>query len=179
MAQKNMPAATMRFIVHWGEMGNRWGVNRSVAQVHALLYLSDNPLAAEEISETLGLARSNVSNSIKDLTGFQLIRRVHLIGDRLDRFEAETDLWEMMKRIVLARKQREIDPTIEVMNLCVSEAKADKTIDPVVTSRLIAMLEFMTKLDGWVNEMAAAPKNKVFAMIKMGRTILKFVGGKT
>ena len=99
------------FILHWGEMGTNWGVNRSVAQIHALLYLSDRPLHAEEISETLKLARSNVSTALKELQSYAIVRRQHVAGDRRDHFIAETDLWELLMRISAERKRREIDPT--------------------------------------------------------------------
>ena len=108
--RKHLPLALERFVLHWGEMGGQWGVNRSVSQIHALLYLSERPLTADEIADTLGLARSNVSNSIKELLGWNLIRRVPIRGDRRDHFEAETDIWEVFLRIAAGRKEREIDP---------------------------------------------------------------------
>jgi DNA-binding transcriptional regulator GbsR (MarR family) len=119
---KTLAPAVERFILHWGDMGNQWGVNRSVAQIHALLYLSARSLTAEEIAETLGLARSNVSNSIKELLGWKLIRRVPVLGDRRDHFEAETDIWEMVRRIAAGRKEREIDPAAQALRACVAEA---------------------------------------------------------
>ena len=107
---RKLAPAVERFILHWGDMGNQWGVNRSVAQIHALLYLSERPRTAEDIADTLGMARSNVSNSLKELIGWKLIRRVPVLGDRRDHFEAETDLFEMVTRIAQGRKEREIDP---------------------------------------------------------------------
>src|SRR4249920_278570 len=92
-----------RYIVHWGEMGQRWGMNRSVAQVHALLYLADEPLNAEEIVEALGVARSNVSTSLKELQSWELVRLVHRPGDRRDHFEAKDDPWDMLMTIVEGR----------------------------------------------------------------------------
>jgi len=103
------------FILHWGEMGTNWGVNRSVAQIHALLYLSDRPINAEEISDTLQLARSNVSTALKELQSYNIVRRQHVAGDRRDHFVAETDLWDLLMRISAERKRREIDPTIELL----------------------------------------------------------------
>ena len=109
------------FILHWGEMGTHWGVNRSVAQVHALLYLSETPIDAEAIVEELGLARSNVSGALKELQGYGIVRRVHVEGDRRDHFVAEADLWDMLMRIAAERKRREIDPTIALLaELCSS-----------------------------------------------------------
>lgn len=175
---KSMPPAIERFVLHWGEMGTSWGVNRSVAQIHALLYVSPKPVTAEIISETLGLARSNVSNSLKELLTWQLIKRVHVMGDRRDHFAAETDLWEMLMRIAVGRKQREIDPTIEIMNQCVAEAEDDTKVDRVAKERIENMLEFLTTMDKWYTDMASVPKSKIFAMMKMGKAIMKFVGGK-
>src|SRR6187551_1186010 len=100
-----LPSAVERFILHWGDMGSQWGVNRSVSQIHALLYLSESPLTAEDIADALGLARSNVSNSIRELMAWDLIRRVPVKGDRRDHFEAETDLWEISMRIAAVRKE--------------------------------------------------------------------------
>src|ERR1700686_3948149 len=97
--QKTLPAAVERFILHWGDLGGQWGVNRSVSQIHALLYLSDHAQTADEIAETLGMARSNVSSSIKELLAWSLIRRVPILGDRRDHFEADTDIWELVLRI--------------------------------------------------------------------------------
>ncbi len=166
-----------RFVLHWGEMGTHWGVNRSVAQIHALLYVSASPLTAEEISETLGLARSNVSNSIKELLGWQLIRRVHVMGDRRDHFEAEADLWQMLMNIAEGRKKREIDPTLEIMDLCVKEAEADRSVTKLERERIIAMNNFVTTMDNWYTDMASVPKGKIIAMMKMGKAIMKFVSG--
>ena len=115
-----LPAAVERFVLHWGDMGSQWGVNRSVAQIHALLYLSGRPLTADEIALTLGLARSNVSNSIRELIAWNLIRRVPMKGDRREHFEAETDLWEIAMRIAAVRKERELDPAVDTLKSCVS-----------------------------------------------------------
>ena len=110
-----LPETVERFILHWGDMGGQWGVNRSVSQIHALLYLSERPLTAEDIADALGIARSNVSNSIRELMAWDLIRRVPIKGDRRDHFEAETDLWEIAMRIAAVRKEREIDPAVDAL----------------------------------------------------------------
>ena len=117
--------AVERFVLHWGDLGGRWGVNRSVAQIHALLYVSERPRTAEEIADLLGLARSNVSNSIKELLAWNLIRRVPIKGDRRDHFEAEADVWEMFMRIAVGRKERELDPAIAALRACAAEAQGD------------------------------------------------------
>ena len=118
------------FILHWGEMGSAWGVNRSVAQIHALLYLSDGPLHAEEITEVLGLARSNVSTGLKELQSYGIVRRVHIEGDRRDHFVAETDLWEVLMRLAEERKKRELDPTIRLLGELSDSIKARGEVPP-------------------------------------------------
>src|SRR5215831_19246838 len=135
-----LPGAVERFVLQWGDMGGQWGVNRSVSQIHALLYLSERPLTAEEIADLLGLARSNVSTSIKELLAWDLIRRVPIKGDRRDHFEAEADIWEMFMRISAGRKERELDPAIVALRACVAEAEGDKTVHPVATARLKTLL---------------------------------------
>ena len=135
-----------RYVLHWGEMGTRWGVNRSVAQIHALLYLSPQPMQAEAIAETLGMARSNVSTSLKELVGWELVSRVHVMGDRRDHFIAVTDTWETLTRVVEGRKRREIDPTLSMLRDVVLEARGDGKTPKEVRQRLEAMLSFMETL---------------------------------
>src|SRR5579864_6394498 len=108
-----------KFVLHWGEMGTRWGINRTVAQIHALLYLSPKPLDAEEIADTLGVARSNVSNSLKELQSWKIVKVVHVMGDRRDHFESLHDTWTLFQTIMDERKRREIDPTVAVLRQCV------------------------------------------------------------
>jgi DNA-binding transcriptional regulator GbsR (MarR family) len=170
-----LPSAVERFILHWGDMGGQWGVNRSVAQMHALLYLSARPMTAEEIAAQLGLARSNVSNSLKELLGWRLIRRVPVLGDRRDHYAAETDLWEMVTRIAAGRKTREIDPAIAALDRCVAEADGDHALDPVAAQRLHEMHAFLKTLDGWYGEMLAVPSNKLMALIRLGAKIVRFL----
>jgi DNA-binding transcriptional regulator GbsR (MarR family) len=169
--------AIERFIVQWGEMGEAWGVNRSVAQVHALLYVSDKPLTAEDIAGSLSLARSNVSNSIRELMGWSLVRRVQVLGDRRDYFEAETDMHEMVRRIALGRKAREIDPVIAVLQSCVREAKDDRKISATTRHRLAAMLEFTERTGKSFAEIMNLPPATLSALIRMGGTVARFVGG--
>src|SRR5579872_3587697 len=114
--------AAQKFILHWGEMGTRWGVNRTVAQIHALLFLSPKPLEAEEIARTLSVARSNVSTSLRELQGWRIVRSVSVLGDRRQHFESMKDVWEMFRIIVEERKRREFDPTIAVVRECLAEA---------------------------------------------------------
>lgn len=163
--------AVESFILHWGDLGGQWGVNRSVAQIHALLYLSERPLTAEDIAETLGLARSNVSNSIKELMAWRLIHRVPVRGDRRDHFEAETDIWEMVTRIAQGRKEREIDPAAEALRACMAEAERDDQISPVALKRLEEMLDFVETINRWYEQMLGVPKPALIALIKMGSKV--------
>lgn len=173
----SLAPAVERFILHWGDMGGEWGVNRSVSQIHALLYLSERPLTAEEIAATLGLARSNVSNSMKELMSWNLIRRVPVRGDRRDHFEAEADVWEMFIRIAAGRKEREIDPAIAALRQCLADADADHGINPVARERLKAMLTFVGTMETWYAQMLTVPKPKLAALIRLGARIVGFLPG--
>jgi DNA-binding transcriptional regulator GbsR (MarR family) len=175
-AESKLPGAVERFILEWGDMGGQWGVNRSVAQIHALLYLSERPLTAEEIAETLGMARSNVSNSIKELAGWKLVRRVPMLGDRRDHFEAETDLWEMVTRIAQGRKEREIDPAAAALRACLADAEGDRRVSPVAKKRLAEMEKFVGTLSGWYDQMLGVPAPKLMALIRMGSKVASLVG---
>jgi len=168
---EKLPGPVERFILHWGDMGGQWGVNRSVAQIHALLYLSERPLTAEEIAVKLELARSNVSNSIRELMAWDLIRRVPVKGDRRDHFEAETDLWEIAMRIAAVRKEREIDPAVDALKACVAEAEGDRKLHPVAARRLKDMLAFVETLDRWYAQMLTIPKPKLAGLIRLGTRI--------
>lgn len=170
-----LPAAVERFILHWGDMGGEWGVNRSVSQIHALLYLSDRPLTADEIADSLGMARSNVSNSIKELLGWNLIRRVPILRDRRDHFEAETDIWELALRIAAGRKEREIDPALAALRACLAEAANDPAVHPAATRRLAEMLSFTETIDGWYLQMLRLPRAKLAALIRLGSRIVNLI----
>ena len=173
--KKKLPAVVERFILHWGDMGDEWGVNRSVSQIHGLLYLAEAPMTAEDIAETLGMARSNVSNSIKELLAWNLIRRVPILGDRRDHFEAETDIWEVAARIAAGRKEREIDPAVDALRACVSDAADDPTISPVAAKRLKEMLAFTELVDRWYMQMLNVPRPRLVALIKLGEKIVSFL----
>lgn len=170
-----LSASMERFVLHWGEMGTRWGVNRSVAQIHALLYLSPHALPAEDIAETLGIARSNVSTSLKELQGWKLVRMSHVLGDRRDHFTTETDLWQLLLTIVEERKQREIDPTLAILRQCVDEAEDDPRTPKEVKRRMARMLEFMDTLSVWYAQMVRLPKGTLIALMKMGGKVAKLV----
>lgn len=157
-------------------MGGQWGVNRSVAQIHALLYLGEQPVTADEIAEALGVARSNVSNSLRELLAWKLIRRVPMLGDRRDHYEAETDLWEIATRIAQGRKQREIDPAAAALRACLAEAEGDARISDVARERLEAMENFVQIVDRWSEQMLRVPTPKIMALMRMGAKVASFVG---
>jgi DNA-binding transcriptional regulator GbsR (MarR family) len=164
--------AVERFVLHWGDMGGQWGVNRSVSQIHALLYLSERPRTAEEIAAMLGLARSNVSTSIRELMSWNLIRRVPVRGDRREHFEAETDPFEVAMRIAAVRKEREIDPALDALRACVTAAERDLKLHPVASRRLKEMLAFAETLDRWYAQMLTVPKPKLATLIRLGTRIV-------
>jgi DNA-binding transcriptional regulator GbsR (MarR family) len=137
---------TQKFILHWGEMGTRWGVNRTVAQVHALLYLSPRPLDAEEISKTLSVARSNVSTSLRELQSWGIVRPVHVLGDRREHYESMTEVWEMARVILEERKRREIDPTLEMLRESMRELESAPASESALRNRIGEMLEFLEAL---------------------------------
>lgn len=167
-----------KYILHWGEMGTRWGVNRTVAQIHALLFLADRPLNAEEITETLSVARSNVSTSIKELQSWGLIKTVPQMGDRRDHFATMRDPWELFHIILEGRKRRELDPTMSVLRECVLECEDDKETPKEVKARIKDVLAFMETLDTWHNQIKVLPKSTLLKLIRLGAKVQNFIGRK-
>lgn len=165
-----------RFILHWGEMGTRWGINRTVAQIHALLYLSTQPLHAEQIMATLGVARSNVSTSLKELQGWGIVRVVHVLGDRRDHFESLSDVWQLFLLILEERKKREIDPTIRLLRECLDELEEDTTAPPQVEKRLKSLLGFFESSDRWYRQITRLPQSAVVRFVKLGSRVAKALG---
>lgn len=176
----SLPAAVEQFILRWGDMGGQWGVNRSVAQIQALLFLSDRPLTAEDIADKLGIARSNVSNSLRELLAWKLARRVPVLGDRRDHYEAETDLWQMATKVAQGRKEREIDPMVAAIREAMKHAD-DPRISPAVRQRLQAMHDFTNTVERWYQQMLNVPPAQIMTLIRMGAKVvglLKFVNRK-
>ena len=167
-----------KYILHWGEMGTRWGVNRTVAQIHALLFLSDSALNAEEITETLGVARSNVSTSIRELQSWGLIKNVPQMGDRRDHFTTMKDPWDLFYTIMEGRKQRELDPTLSILRECVLEGEDDKQTPAEVKARIKDVLEFMETLDTWHGQIKDLPKATLLKLIKLGARVQNFLTRK-
>jgi DNA-binding transcriptional regulator GbsR (MarR family) len=170
-----LTSSVSRFVLHWGEMGARWGVNRTVAQIHALLYIAGRPMHADEIVETLEVARSNVSNSLRELQGWSLVRLVHLSGDRRDHYETSTHVWELMRTIAKERQKREIAPTIAVLRQLLSDAAMRQ--EPVeVKRRMEETLELLETLTAWGEEMLKLDTETLSQVLRLGARIKKLLG---
>ena len=173
----NLSPTLSRFVLHWGEMGTRWGVNRTVAQIHALLFISGRPMHAEELVETLGVARSNVSNSLRELQGWNLVRLVHVDGDRRDHFETSVEVWELLRTIVRERQRREIAPTIQVLRELLADPALAK--DPAAARvRMRETLELLDTLTAWSDEMLKLDTATLTKVLKLGAKIKKLISSE-
>ena len=168
--------AAKKFVLHWGEMGTRWGINRTVARIHALLYVSARPMPADEISETLGVARSNVSTSLRELLSWRIVRMVHVEGDRRDHFESLADVWEMFRVILDERKRREVDPTLEVLRECLAQAKAGGAKDAAARERIERMLEFFESAEASYRQMSGLTGAAIRRFFALGRGVRRLLG---
>ena len=163
---------TAKFILHWGEMGSQWGVNRTMSQIHALLFIIGKPLNAEEITETLGVARSNVSNSIKELQHWGLVQKVSILGDRRDHFTTSTDVWELARIIVVERQKRELEPTVQFLQELMDSPEFEHENNEV-KSRIRDTQEFVSTLTTWSSEMLKLPTSILKKVLKLGASIKK------
>lgn len=171
----NLSPTAEKFILHWGEMGTRWGVNRTVAQIHALLYLAPQAMNAEQIVDTLSVARSNVSTSLHELRSFGLIKVVHVMGDRRDHFEAITDVWDIFTCIAEQRKKREIDPTLQLLRDCMESADSDKLLANESRMRIANMLDFVETTSDWYTHIIKLKQEIILKLMKLGSKIVNFV----
>lgn len=176
-----LPEAVQNFVLHWGDLGGTWGVNRTVAQIHALLYLTERPLNAEDIQLQLSVARSNVSNSLKELLALKLVRRFPIPGDRRDHYVAETDVWQVARHIAAARKAREIDPALATLTDCLAAAAGDNQVTDEQIRRLQDMYDFTAKMDRWYEKMSSLPSSTLSRLVSMGDAVVKVLslGRKT
>jgi len=165
-----------KFILHWGEMGTKWGINRTVAQIHALLYISPKPLPAEDISATLEVARSNVSNSLKELQSWRIVKLVHVMGDKRDHFEALADVWETFRIVLDERKKREIDPTLALLRECLADAKGQPGAGEYTEKRLRALAGFFETTTEWYDQIHLWPTSAFAKFIKLGGKIQTLLG---
>lgn len=169
-----LTAVQRKFVLHWGEMGNRWGINRTMAQIHALLYLCPRPLHAEEVCAILQVARSNVSTAMRELQGWGIVRVVHVLGDRRDHFESLKDPWEMFRIVLEERKRREIDPTVELLAACLAEAEKAGPEEAHSRERLAALYDFFSTMTSWYQGMNTLPDKALRAFVKLGPKVGRF-----
>ncbi|MEP6738983.1 MAG: MarR family transcriptional regulator [Caldimonas sp.] len=170
-----LTATLSRFVLHWGEMGTRWGVNRTVSQIHALLYITGQPMHADEICETLAVARSNVSTSLRELQGWGLVKLVHLNDDRRDHYETSTHVWELMRTVVRERQRREIAPTIGVLRELLDDTAMGKE-PAAVKLRVEETLELLETLTAWSEEMLKLDTETLTKVLKLGARVKKLLG---
>jgi DNA-binding transcriptional regulator GbsR (MarR family) len=163
-----------KFILHWGEMGTKWGINRTVAQIHALLFISPAPLNADDIVETLGVARSNVSTSLKELQSWGIVKMVHILGDKRDHFESMKDVWELFRVVLNERKRREIDPTMQMLSECIAEAEKSGT-DAYTEKRLRDLREFFETTSAWYTQICQWPVTAIVKFLKLGDKAMKML----
>ena len=173
---KDLPLIAQKFILHWGEMGTRWGINRTVAQVHALLFLSERPLPADEIAQTLGVARSNISTSLRELQNWGIVRVVHVMGDRRDHFESMKDVFAMFRIIARERKKREIEPTLRVLRECLEESAKPKAAPAYTRERLAELMNFFEIATNAYEQMEKLPTPAVLKLAKLGDKAFKLLG---
>ena len=171
-----LSSVQQKFILHWGEMGTRWGINRTVAQIHALLFITQKPLNAEDIVQALDVARSNVSTSIKELQGWGIVKLTHVLGDKRDHFESMKDVWEMFRVVLDERKKREIDPTLTLLRACVAEAEKDKETDEYTEQKLRELAEFFDTTTAWYGQIRQWPTGALAKFVKAGDKIRKLLG---
>ena len=165
-----------KMVLHWGEMGARWGISRTVAQIHALLYFSPKPLTADEIVEALGVARSHISNSLKELQTWGVVKGVHIMGDRREYFESIKDVWQMFEILLDERKRREMDPTLKTLRETSAQLDAGTPVDPHTKQRLAEMLEFFELMDGWFGDVRRLPLASRVKLAKLGARLGKWLG---
>jgi DNA-binding transcriptional regulator GbsR (MarR family) len=171
----SLSPTAQKFVLHWGEMGTRWGVNRTVAQIHALLFITGRPMHAEEIADTLSVARSNVSNSLKELQSWKLVRVTHVLGDRRDHFQALQDVWEIFRVILEERKRREIDPTLTMLRECAIEGEEDQALDAATLARMQTVLEFLEMFSATFEDYRHLPPQTLQRFLKMGGQVARFL----
>jgi DNA-binding transcriptional regulator GbsR (MarR family) len=165
-----------KFVLHWGEMGIRWGINRTVAQIHALLFISSKPLNAEEIADTLKIARSNVSTSLRELQGWRIVKLTHVMGDKRDHFESAKDVWEMFRIVIDERKRREIDPTIAMLEECLAETIREKGGDKYTQERLGELHKFFQTTTAWYQQVRNWPAAALIKFMNAGDKVLRVLG---
>lgn len=177
----NLPPLLQGFVLHFGEMGSRWGINRTVGQIYALLFLSDRPLHAEAITEALGVSRSNVSMGLKELQAWRLVRLTHIPDDRRDHFTTPEDVFEIVRILAEERRKREIDPTMSMLRDALM-APPHGAAEAHAHARMAEMLKLIELLTGWHDDVAKLPTDRLVALLKLGARVgkvLEFTGRVT
>jgi DNA-binding transcriptional regulator GbsR (MarR family) len=157
-------------------MGSRWGVNRTVAQIYALLYVSPNPLTADEITETLSIARSTVSTGLRELRSWGIVEVVHVLGDRKDHFQSIANVWEMFRIVLDRRKSRELDPTLRVLRESIAELENNSEEDTHTKKKLTEMLEFFESVSALYQQIQKLPTSVIIRLTKSGNVVGKLLG---
>jgi len=168
----NLPPLIQSFVMHFGEMGSRWGINRTVGQIYALLYISPAPLNAEMIAESLGFSRSNVSMGLKELESWRLTRIQHLPGDRRDHFTTPDDIWDIVRTLVEERRKREIEPTLSMLRSVILETPATRA-EEYAQGKMREMHELIEMLTGWYEEMQKMETERLISLLKLGSKVYK------
>lgn len=168
----NLTPIQQTFVLHFGEMGSRWGINRTVGQIYALLYISQRPLNADDMCEALGFSRSNVSMGLKELDSWQLIRLKHLPDDRRDHFTVPEDIWEIVRTLVEQRRKREIEPTLTMLRDVLLE-KAATPEDKFAQGKLREMHDLIDMLTNWYADMQKMETERLVNLLKLGAKVYK------
>ncbi len=179
LSGKPLPGSVTRFILNWGEMGARWGINRTVAQIQALLFVSKKPQTADEIAQALSVARSNVSTSLRELQGWGLVKVVHVLGDRRDHFQPMGDAWDTLRVILEQRKRREIDPTIDRLRDCLAQVESERKEerDDFAEDRLRELLALLETMNTWYDQVQRLPRSTLMKLVKLGAKVGKLLDG--
>lgn len=162
-----------RFVSHFGEMGSRWGINRTVGQIYALLVVSPKPLNADEIGEALSFSRSNVSMGLKELQSWRLVRLQHLPGDRREYFSAPQDVWAIFSTLAEERRKREVDPTLSMLRDALME-QPDGDADRYAQQRMREMHEFIELFTTWLSDVQRLEPKTLAQLMKLGSRVQKF-----
>ena len=170
----HLTPAMQNFILHWGDMGAKWGTNRSVAQIHALLHISPDALSADEICDLLNLARSNVSNGLKELQSLGLVKSQRNLGDRRDHFTSIRDMFDLVNQVIESRREREYAPTLAALREVQAEAEQDAT-PPAVKARIAETLSTMQLFDDWYSDVSRLPRAVQLTAVKLGARIARFL----
>ena len=171
----HLDSTIQKFIIHWGEMGSRWGINRTIAQIHALLYISPEPLTAEEISETLGVARSTVSTGLHELQNWGIVKVIHILGDRRDYFEVIGDVWEMFRAVLAERKRREIDPALGVLRETVTELEQNGNGDLPTQEKVTEMLDVFETISNLYDQADKLSTTRLVQLAKSGEIVSRIL----